>query len=184
MEQKYFNTPGRKDQDTTKKTSALADSCTQFLWLLMPSSMTALTWMVKSIHSRNTIEDFIEEIDEAEFVRKYNSSHLLLQKLYLCLALMNLFLGAVLSQVRDSPLWIRDFLLPPDMLAMRTAGPDWNHSKLHGSFAAVWFSPTVEVRIWASSWMVGLCCNLRQRFGYYECERWPLDDDWLREDYY
>ena len=29
-----------------------------------------------------------------------------------------------------------------------------------------------------------LCCNLRQRFGYYESERWPLDDDWLGEDYY
>ena len=34
---------------------------------------------------------------------------------------------------------IRDFLLPPDMLAMRTAGPNWNHSKLYGSFAALWF---------------------------------------------
>ena len=29
-----------------------------------------------------------------------------------------------------------------------------------------------------------LCCNLRQRFGYCETERWPLDDDWLGEDYF
>ena len=28
----------------------------------MPISKTALTWMVKNIHSRNTIEDFTEEI--------------------------------------------------------------------------------------------------------------------------
>ena len=66
---------------------------------------------------------------------------------YLCLVLMNLLLGVVphssspvtmavpmplwdvtsghLSQVKDSPVWIsiRDFLIPPDMLAVRTAGP-------------------------------------------------------------
>ena len=46
-----------------------------------------------------------------------------------------------LSQVRDSPMWIsiRDFLFPPDILATRTAGPKWNHAKLYGSFAALWF---------------------------------------------
>ena len=116
--------------------------------------------MVRNIPNRNTIEDFTKEIDEAGFVRQYNSSHLLLKKLYLCLALMNFLLGIVphssslvimavpmphwnvtsdyLSQVRDSQVWItiRDFLLPPDMLAMRTSGPNWNHSKLCGSFAA------------------------------------------------
>ena len=46
-----------------------------------------------------------------------------------------------LSEVRDSPVWItiRDFLLPPDMLAVRTARLNWNHAKLHGFFAALWF---------------------------------------------
>ena len=36
-------------------------------------------------------------------------------------------------------MWItfRDFLLPPDMLAMRAVGPKWNHAKLYGSFAAL-----------------------------------------------
>ena len=34
---------------------------------------------------------------------------------------------------------IRDFFLPPDMLAIRTAATNWNHSKLYGSFAALWF---------------------------------------------
>ena len=77
----------------------------------------------------------------------------------LCLALMNLLLGVVLhssslvtmaipmshwdylNQMRDSPVWItiRDSLLPSDMLAMRTAGPKWNHAKLYGFFAASWF---------------------------------------------
>ena len=124
--------------------------------------MTTLTWKLRNISHRSTIEDFTEEIDEAEFVRQYNSSHMLMKKLYLCLALMNLLLCIVphssslvtmavpmlhwdvtsdyLSQVRQ-PMWItiRDFLLPPDMLAMRTAGPRWNHWWLHGSFAALWF---------------------------------------------
>ena len=86
-----------------------------------------------------------------------------MKMLYLCLALMNRLLRVVphssslvtmavpiplwdvtsdlLRQVRDSQVWIpiRDFLFPPDMLAMRTAGPKWNHSKLYGSFAALWF---------------------------------------------
>ena len=97
--------------------------------------MTTLTWMVRNIPNRNTIEDLTEEIDEARFARQYNSPHSL-ERLYLCLALMNLLLGVVLhssslatmavpmphwdvtsdylSQVRDSPVWItiRDFLLP------------------------------------------------------------------------
>ena len=115
-----------------------------------------LTWMVRNISNQNTIEDLTEEIDEAGFVRQYNSSNLLMKMLYLSLALIDLLLGVVhhssslvtmampmphwdvtsdyLSQVRDSPVWItiRDLLLPPDMLAVRTAGPKWNHAKLHG----------------------------------------------------
>ena len=46
-----------------------------------------------------------------------------------------------LGQVRDSPVWItfRDYLLPPNILDMRTAGPKLNHAKLCGFFAALWF---------------------------------------------
>ena len=61
----------------------------------MPISMTAITRMVRNIPNRNTIEDFTEETDEARFVRQYKSSHILMQTLYLCLALMNLLLGVV-----------------------------------------------------------------------------------------
>ena len=78
-EQNELCTRERKGQDTTKITSAPAESCIQFLWLVLPISMTALTWVVKSIPNRNTIEDFTEEIDEAKFVRKYDSSHLLMK---------------------------------------------------------------------------------------------------------
>ena len=52
--------------------------------------MTALTWRVRNIPNRNTIEDFTEDIDDAEFVGQYNFFHLLTRMLYLCLALMNL----------------------------------------------------------------------------------------------
>ena len=55
--------------------------------------MTALTWMVKNILNRTTIEDFTEEIDEAGCVRQYNFFHLLMRMLCLCLALMNLLLS-------------------------------------------------------------------------------------------
>ena len=57
---------------------------------------------------RNTIEVFTEEIDEAEFVRQYNSSHLLMKKLYLCLALMILLLGVVhlIRTLHAQPRWI------------------------------------------------------------------------------
>ena len=44
--------------------------------------------MVSNISNRNTIEDFTEEIDEAELVRQYKSSHRLMKKLHQCLALM------------------------------------------------------------------------------------------------
>ena len=89
-----------------------------------------------------------------------------------------------LSQVRDSPVWItiRDFLLPPDMLAMRTAGPKWNHAKLYGFFAALWFflmengedqkRESESLPEWSSP-----CGGLRQQFDCYESEIWPLDDD-------
>ena len=130
-----------------------------------------------------------------------------------CLALMNLLLSVAspssslvtmavstphwdvnsdyLSQVRDSPVWIsiRDFPFPPDILAMRTAGPKWNHAKMDGSFAALWFflmekdesekGESEPLPEWPSP-----CCNLRKRYGYHESNRWPLDDDRLRENYY
>ena len=57
-EQKELNTRERKGQDATKITSAPTESCIQFLWSVMPISMTSLTWMVKNIPNRNTIEDF------------------------------------------------------------------------------------------------------------------------------
>ena len=163
--------------------------------------------MVRNISNQNTIEDFTEEIDEAELVRQYNSSHLLMKTLYLCMTLMDLLLGFVLhsfclvtmavpmpqwdvtsdylSQTRDSPVWItiRDFLFPPDMLAMRTAGPKWNHTKLYGSFAALWFF-LMEKGESEKGESECLCCNFRQGFDHYESDRWPLDHDWLREDYF
>ena len=93
-EQKELKLCERKGQDATKITSASAESCIQFPWSVMPTSMTALTWMVKNIHNQTTIEDFTEEIDKAGCVRQYNSLHLLNTMLYLCLAFMN-FLHSV-----------------------------------------------------------------------------------------
>ena len=61
-EQQELNERERKGQDATKITSALAESCIQFGWSLMPISTSALTWMAKNIPNRNTIEDFTEEI--------------------------------------------------------------------------------------------------------------------------
>ena len=90
-EQKELNRRKRKGQGATKITSAFADSCIQFLWSVMPISMTALTWMVKNIPNRNTIEDFTDKIDEAGFVGQYNFCYLPRRMLCLCLALMNLF---------------------------------------------------------------------------------------------
>ena len=82
-EQTELNTRKRRSQDATKMKSAPAESCIQFLSSVMPISMTALTWMVKSIPNRNTIEDFTEEIDEAGFVKQYNFFHLLMRMLCL-----------------------------------------------------------------------------------------------------
>ena len=42
-DQKELNTRERKGQDAAKITSAPAESCIQFLWSVMPNSMTALT---------------------------------------------------------------------------------------------------------------------------------------------
>ena len=72
----------------------------------------------------------------------------------------------------DSPPWvsIRDFLTPPDILVVRTAGPKWNHAKLFGSFAALWFflmekdgserGESEPLPEWPSP-----CWDLRQRYG-------------------
>ena len=87
-----------------------------------------------------------------------------------------------LSQVWDSQLWItiRDFLLPPDMLAMRRAGPKWNHAKLCGFFPALRFflmengEDTKGKTESLPEWPI-LRGNLRQRFDDYESEMWPLD---------
>ena len=67
-----MNTRERKGQDATKITTAFPDSCIQFLWSVMPILMTTLTWMVRTIPNRNTIEDFTKEIDEAGFVGQKN----------------------------------------------------------------------------------------------------------------
>ena len=48
--------------------------------------MTALTWTVKNIPDRNTMEYFTEEIDD-------NFFHLLMRMLSLCLALVNFLLS-------------------------------------------------------------------------------------------
>ena len=85
-EQKELNTRERKGQDATKITSAPAESCIQFLLSVMPTSMTALTWMVINIPNRTTIEEFTEEIDEAGCARQCNFFHLLMRKLCLCSA--------------------------------------------------------------------------------------------------
>ena len=85
-EQNELNTRKRKGQDATKITSAFADSYIQFLWSVMPILMTTLTWMVRNIPNRNTIEEFTEEIDGAGFVGQYNSFHMLIRMLCLWLS--------------------------------------------------------------------------------------------------
>ena len=94
--QNKLNTRERKGQDATKITSAPTESCIPTPWSVMLISMTALTWMVRNIPNRNTIEDFTEEIDEAEFARQYNFFYLLTRMLCLCLTLMNFLLGVAL----------------------------------------------------------------------------------------
>ena len=102
-EQKELNTRERKGQDATNISSVPAESCIQFLWSVMLTSMTALTWMVKNILNRTTIEDFTDEIDEARCVRQYNYFHLLMRLLCLCLSLMNL-----LHSVAPPSFWLCD----------------------------------------------------------------------------
>ena len=192
--QNKLNTHEREGQDATKITSAPAESCNQFLWSVMPISMTARTWMVRNIPNRNTIKAFTEEIDETELVIQYNSSHVLMRMLCLCLALMNLLLHVAtlssslvtmaitiphwvvtsdfFSQVGDRPVWIsfRVFLLPLDIWAIRTAGPKWNDAKLYGSFAALLFffmekDESEKREPEPLPEGPSLCCNLCQGFG-------------------
>ena len=66
----------------------------------MPISMTALTWMVRRMPNRNTIDVFTNEIDESGFVRLQFLS-LADQKLHLCMALMNMLLG----ECTTLPVW-------------------------------------------------------------------------------
>ena len=99
-----------------------------------------------------------------------------------------------LSQVRDSSVWIsiRDFLFP--LTFWLCARPDRNGTtrRCMGPlqlFAALWFlfiekddsgkGESEALPEWPS-----LCSNLRQRFGYHESDRWPLDDGRLREEYH
>ena len=70
-EQKELTTRERKGQDT-------AESHNQFLLSSMLIPMIPLTWMVRNISNQNTVKDLTEEIDDAGFVRQYNSSHLLM----------------------------------------------------------------------------------------------------------
>ena len=110
--EKKIDTRERKGQYATKTTSAPAVSSIQFLWSVMPISMTALTWVVSNISNRNTIEDFTEEIDDAGLVRQYNFFHLLMRMLCLCLALMNLLLSVALpssssvTMAESIPHWV------------------------------------------------------------------------------
>ena len=69
---KKMNARERYDQNTTRITYAPAESCIQFLSLVMPISMTALKWLVRNIPNRNTIENSTEEL-----VRQHNFFHLL-----------------------------------------------------------------------------------------------------------
>ena len=89
--QETLDTRKRKGQDTTKITSAPAESCIQFPWSMYLCCLVLCPIVPVWSHWDVTSDHF--------------------------------------SQVRDGSVWItiRDFLLPPDMLAMRTAGPNWNH---------------------------------------------------------
>ena len=178
----------------------------------MPIPMTPLTWMVKNIPNRNTMEDFTEEIHEAEYVRRYNFFHLLMKKLYLCLALMkpvawccatffelcdhdgiNATLGRDVGLPQSSEgqptVDHSSRFLPPDMLAMRTAGPNWNHAKLYGSFAASWLF--LMKRGESGKGNMSLVPNgpvyaviFVNDSSIMNQTDVPLDDDGLREDYY
>ena len=106
--QKKPNTSKRKGQDTTKITPAPAESCIQFILLVMPISMTTLTWMVRNIPNQTTIKEFTEETDEARFVR-----------LCLCLALMNLLHGVALpsSSFETMAIFIPHWVVNSDRLS-------------------------------------------------------------------
>ena len=81
--QNKLSTRKRKSQDATKITCAPAVLCIQYPWPMRPISMTAQTCRVKNISNRTTIKNSTEETDDVEFVRQYNSSHMLMRMLYL-----------------------------------------------------------------------------------------------------
>ena len=91
-EQKESNTRERQRHDITKIASAPAESHNHFSWSMM---LIPPKWMVRNIFNQYTMKDLTEKIDEAGFVGQDTSSHLMMKKLYLCLALMNLLLGVV-----------------------------------------------------------------------------------------
>ena len=88
-----------------------------------------------------------------------------------------------ISEESESSLWasIRDYLTPPDVLVMRTAGPKWNNAKLYGEFGALWFflvtkdgseegAPALQPE-WPS-----LCLDYRQKFGF---DNGMIEPEWL-----
>ena len=123
-EQKELNTREREGQDATKITVAFI----QFLWSLMPILMTTPTRMVRNIPNRNTIEEFTEDVDEAEIVRQCNFFHLLMRMWRLCLALMNLLLSvappssSLVTMAVSIPHWVvkSDRLSPDEDQAVST----------------------------------------------------------------
>ena len=151
-EQKELTARERRGLDTSKVASASAELCTQ-----LPLHEHLLLGVV--LHSSSPVTMAIP------------MSH-----------------WVYLNQVRDSPVWItiRDFLIP-SMLLMRTARAKCNRAKLYGPFAALCFilMETNEDQSGESESLPewpNLCCHLRQLFGYFQSDRWPLDDDWLLED--
>ena len=93
----------------------------------------------ENISNQNTIEDFTKEIDEAELVRQYNSSHLLMKKLYLCLALMNLLLGVVHHSLSLVTMAVTNATLGRDvgLLQSSEGQPSVDHNSTF-SFSTVW----------------------------------------------
>ena len=134
-EQTELNTRERKRQHSTKMMSALADSCIQFLWSVVP--MTALTWMVKNMPNRTTIEDVTEEIDEGGCVRQYNFLHQLIRMLRLCLAVMNLMHSVALP---SSSLVTMVVLIPHWVVNSDRLSPEEDRSREDYYYEALAFS--------------------------------------------
>ena len=114
-------------------------SCTLFPWSIVQISMTARTWTAKTFPIEPPSRILQSKFDDAGCVRQFDSSHMLMRMLCLCLAHMNPLLrvappssSLVTMPVRtphwdvtsdclsqeNSPVWfsIRDFLFPPEML--------------------------------------------------------------------